>query len=74
MKYELKTQTVTATQWFAQGDHPHVGMLPNKDFGWLASPGGGCAVGPGDWIIEDDSGQVKVMPDYRFKALYKEVE
>ena len=73
MKYELKLQTVTATQWNSPDDHPKVHLLPGKTIGWLSSHKGGYAVCPGDWILEDEAGEFKVLPDHKFKALYKEV-
>ena len=73
MKYELKLQTVTAVQWHKLGDHPNVSLLPGKTIGWLTSNKGGYAVGPGDWVLEDEAGEFKVLPDHKFRALYKEV-
>ena len=55
------------TRWIKQGDHPAVGPYYRDghtndlrgDWGWLATPEGGRAVAPGDWIVEYDQLQEK---------------
>jgi hypothetical protein len=77
MKFERRVFAVEATQWFKDGDHAQVHMLPNplpgvRPLGWLSSAKGVVAVGRGDWIVEDEFGEFKILSDEVFKKIYKE--
>jgi len=78
MKFERRSCWVDAVQWFKEGDHPQVHRLPNpnsniRELGWLTTRKGVAAVGKGDWVVEDEFGDFKVLSDEVFKKIYKEV-
>jgi len=78
MKFERQTLTVDAIQWFKDGDHPLVHMLPNQNagvrvLGWLVTNRGAVAVGVGDWVVQDEFRDYKVLSDEVFRKIYKEV-
>ena len=78
MKYRLKTATVEAVQWHQHGDHPEVVRPPKGEnasdlWGWVwAGQRGERRVVPGDWILTDESGEIRVCKDAIFRREYEE--
>jgi hypothetical protein len=56
MKFRKKPVVIEATQWFKDGDHPSVRVLP-MGHGWIETLEGGHIVTPGDWIITGVKGE-----------------
>ena len=77
MKFERRAFAVEATQWHKPGDHPLVHALPNptpgvRVLGWLVTTKGAYAVGVGDWVVQDEFLEYKVLSDEVFNKIYKE--
>lgn len=73
MKFRKKPVVIEATQWFKNGDHPHVKEY-NGNFGWVDTLEGGHIVTPGDWIITGVKGEhYPCKPDI-FELTYEPVE
>lgn len=78
MKFRKKPVVIEATQWFKDGDHPEVVVLPlgkgPSEKGWIHTLEGGHEVTPGDWIITGVKGEhYPCKPDI-FEATYEKVE
>ena len=78
MKFRKKPVVIEATQWFKQGDHPKVTIMPrgkeSATHGWIDTLEGGHIVTPGDWIITGVKGEhYPCKPDI-FEATYERVE
>jgi len=86
-QFRKKPIVITATQWFAPGDHPAVQAYENHpmdgpcsycrfdwdEHGWIETLEGGHVVCPGDWIITGIKGeQYPCKPDI-FEATYEPV-
>lgn len=72
--------TFKARIWRRQGDHPKVrpatpADLPQSSnptrYGWLDNPGQGQVVIPGDVILEDQNGTVRVVCERVFRKNYE---
>jgi hypothetical protein len=83
MKCRKKPTFVDAVQWFKQGDHPDVTLIPLNQklseakrlkLGWLPTPEGGHIVFPGDWVIIDNKGRRATCNPITFKKLYEPAE
>jgi hypothetical protein len=57
-KYIKKPVVIEATQWFKDGDHPHVVAFKHTDNGEIMTLEGPYIVTPGDWIITGVLGEV----------------
>lgn len=70
-----KTATITATQWWKDGDHPAVRIDgTGNPVAWINTLEGGHIVSPGDWIATGVRGEHwPIKPDI-FAATYELVE
>jgi hypothetical protein len=89
MKFRKKPVVIEATQWFKDGDHPHVVDLPPKvsdtleeramgwspaQIRWIGTLEGGHIVSPGDWIITGVQGEMYPCKPDIFEATYEAAE
>lgn len=78
MKFRKKPVVIEATQWFKEGDHPAVRIMP-ADQGAAPQPfihtlEGPLLVAPGDWIITGVLGEhYPCKPDI-FELTYEPVQ
>lgn len=75
---EGAVESVVATQWVKDGDHPKVQRYPieGREYKGLLemSPKEKFPLRFGDWVVEDQQGRLYVVSSERFVAEYKEVE
>lgn len=78
--YRMRTHPIKAVQWHAPGDHPGVQFMRSmggvsylSDRYAVLDNGHWTPVEPGDWIITDEKGVTRWVPQTLFDTLYEPV-
>ena len=78
MKFRKKPVVVEASQWFKEGDHPAVRMMPPVQHAapqpFIPTLEGPHLVTPGDWIITGIKGEHYACKPDIFALTYEPVE
>lgn len=84
--YRRKSEPVAAKRWFKHGDHELVRPWPRSsypsvcpmcrvlltDHGYTANVRGTLRVCPGDWVVVDSRGKIRIATDEDFKRDYEQ--
>ena len=65
--FRMKEEPVfTAVQWFKEGDHPNVKVLPGANHGIVLTKEGPKVVKPGQVVVKQAAGRIKVFHKKEF--------